>query len=446
MKTKPPARIVFSVVCTLLAAACSREPVPRAKSAVPAESAVETRSLRWMGHWKGEGRREELVRQVLEEFAFTHPEIDVSFKFAADVLPIRSQTEMGRYIADMIRENRWDWDVIWFDPLVYRSVAKELGDWNWGEKYLVDFSGIEAVAGRHKESLMQGPTAHQYTAGVMPGPYIEGFYYAIWYNRELAEKIGIEVKEEGMTPEDLLDYADQVRAYNLHAEQPVAFLLDYGGAGALRRLFVSLLRSARKDAAAPVGEADALARTLVVFEALKERFPSGSVLVRADLAQIAQSLIHEEALFFCDATWSYTVFEQVDPEGLKKLHLAQMPRFRDGVDEVVGGYITTWAVLKGSPGQDEGIELMKYWSRPEIAEEWVRRTKCPSGLVGNLYDPYYGNDGFAKYQRCLEESGFPEVSDPLMFQTELDDGVNWSSMEKIIAELTGEPYLDKEVH
>ncbi|MBN2685431.1 MAG: extracellular solute-binding protein [Pontiellaceae bacterium] len=446
MRTKHPDGIVFYVVCALLAAACSREPEPAVKPVAPAQSAVETRPLRWMGHWKGEGQREELVRQVLEEFSYTHPQIDVSFKFAVDVLPQKSQTEMGIYIAEMIRENRWDWDVIWFDPLVYRSVAKELGDWNWGEKYLVDFSGIEAVAGRHKEHLMQGPTAHQYTAGVMPGPYIEGFYYAIWYNRELAEKIGIQVKEEGMTPEDLLGYADQVRVYNLHAEQPVAFLMDYGGAGALRRLFVSLLRSARKEASEPVGRADALARTLVVFEALKERFPSDGVLVREDLQQIAQSLIDEEGLFFCDATWSYTTFDQYDPEGLKNLHPAQMPRFRDGVDEVVGGYITTWAVLKDAPGRDEGVELMKYWSRPEIAEEWVRRTKCPSGLEGNLYDPYYGNDVFAKYQRRLEESGFPEVSDPLMFQTELDDQVDWSPMEKIIAELTGEPYLNQEVH
>ncbi len=433
--------ILLIAVCAVFVSACSRDAVSTEKPVASAKPAGETHPLRWMGHWKGEGRREEMVRQVLEAFSYTHPQIDVSFEFAADVLPEKSQMEMGLYIADMIRAGRMEWDVVWMDPLVYRTVATELSDWDWGRKHLVDFSEIEAVAGRQKPHLMTGPDAHKYTDGMMPGPYIEGFYYTVWYNRELAEQMGITVREKGMTPEDLLGYAEQIQAYNQRANKPVALLLDYEGAGSLRRLFISLLLSARSDIADPAGEDEAMARTLAVFEALAERFPEDCVLMREDLPEIAQSLIDGEALFFCDATWSYTTFDQCYPEGIKKLYLAQMPKFSDGVHEVIGGYISTWAVLKNAPGRDEGIELIKYWSRPEIAEQWVRDTKCPTGLAGSLYDPSFGNDVFAEYQRWLSDEGFCEASDPLMFQTELDERIDWELMYKVIADLEGESYL-----
>ena len=60
-----------------------------------------------------------------------------------------------------------------------------------------------------------------------------------------------------------------------------------------------------------------------------------------------------------------------------------------------------WAVMKNSPNRDVAIRLMQFWSRPEIAEKWVRYTKSPTGLAGNLYDPEYGQDIFAEYQRKL---------------------------------------------
>ena len=60
-----------------------------------------------------------------------------------------------------------------------------------------------------------------------------------------------------------------------------------------------------------------------------------------------------------------------------------------------------WAVMKNSPNREAAIRLMQFWSRPEIAEKWVRYTKNPTGLTGNLYDPEYGQDLFATYQKKL---------------------------------------------
>ncbi|MCC7299937.1 MAG: hypothetical protein IT583_02530, partial [Verrucomicrobia bacterium] len=47
-------------------------------------------TLRWIGHWKGEGLREKLVREVLDDFTFENQDIEVQLAFAADIFPERS--------------------------------------------------------------------------------------------------------------------------------------------------------------------------------------------------------------------------------------------------------------------------------------------------------------------------------------------------------------------
>lgn len=375
-------------------------------------------TLRWMGHWKNEGRREQLVLDVLEEFRFTHPQIDVTFRFSADILPEKNQKAAGGYISKMIRSGNPEWDVIWLDPLIYYYVAEELDDWDWGRKHLVDFSEIEGFRECHKPFLVDGPDAHRHTAGIFPGPYIEGFYYALWYNKELADSLGITVREDGMTAEELLGYMKQIHARNQEGGEPIAAFVDFKGTGSLFRLFYSLMLSASHGDASRSNDVDmeaAVARTVDFFKKMGKIRPPAPVLTAGPWPEAAHALINGRALFFSDATWRYAAFEKVDPEGLKRLRLAQMPEFAGGCRHTIGGYISTWAVLKHAPGRDAGIELMKYWCQPSIAGRWIRDTKCPTGLKGSLYDPRYGKDVLADYQRRLTSEDRHPMLDPRMF-------------------------------
>ncbi len=409
----------------LLLSACSRqEPESFAENDAARQDAGAAseesphKSLRWMGHWKGEGRREQLVREVLEEFAFTHPQVDVELEFAADILPENSQRAAGIYIAEMIRSGNLEWDVIWLDPLIYYYVSQELDDWNWGSKYLVDFSEIDGFRECHKPSLVEGPDAHKHTGGVFTGAYIEGFYYALWYNKDLADRLGISIREDGMTAEDLLGYMKQLHTYNQQTSEPVSAFVDFKGTGSLFRLFYSLLLSAWHDGVSrPDGDAleSAAARSIAFLQEMGNVRPPAPMLTADSWNDAAHALMDGKVLFFSDATWRYCAFEKIDPEGLKKLRLAHMPEFADGGRHVIGGYMPTWAVLKNAPGRDEGIELMKYWIRPSIAERWVRYTKCPTGLKGNLYDPRFGRDVYADYQQRLTSEGRVPQLDPRMF-------------------------------
>ncbi|MBN2162960.1 MAG: extracellular solute-binding protein [Pontiellaceae bacterium] len=378
--------------------------------------------LRWMGHWKGEGKREQLVLEVLEEFCYTHPQIDVSFRFASDILPEKSQQAAGEYIAEMIRSGNYQWDVIWMDPLIYHHVAMELDDREWGKKYLVDFSEIPGFTERHVASLIEGEYTSRYTGGICTGPYIEGFYYALWYNRDLLGKLGISLDEEQVDESDLLKCIAKLGQYNRQQERPASLLVDFENAGSVSRFLVSL-KCSLSDCPEG-GEAVTVSNRLIsLIEQMSEAAqPDCPLVLEADSwSEAARALIDGQALFFCDATWRYNAFESLDPEGLKKLGLAPPPEFSDGCRHAIRGYISTWAVLKDAPGCDEGISLMEYWSRPSIAEKWIRYTKSPTGLKGSLYDPLYGKDAFADYQRRLVTQHRHALLDPLLFRDEVMD-------------------------
>ena len=42
------------------------------------------------------------------------------------------------------------------------------------------------------------------------GPMLEGYCHAIFYNKDVAERVGIEIKDMGMTFDDLLKYVKAV--------------------------------------------------------------------------------------------------------------------------------------------------------------------------------------------------------------------------------------------
>ncbi|HKL22670.1 MAG TPA: hypothetical protein VJ904_12760, partial [Tichowtungia sp.] len=47
-----------------------------------AEDPSARQQLRWMGHWKNRGLREQLVREVRDEFQFLHQDTDIHLTFA----------------------------------------------------------------------------------------------------------------------------------------------------------------------------------------------------------------------------------------------------------------------------------------------------------------------------------------------------------------------------
>lgn len=352
-------------------------------------------SLRWMGHWKGEGLREALVRDVLDDFAFRNQDIRIQFAFAEDILPEKSAPAEARFISEMIRSGNITWDVIWMDTSIYQKVSAELNDPEWGKKHLVYFTDVPGFKETQKPFLTDDPEYCKETGGILTGPYIEGFFYALWYNTSVAEKLGITIREEEMTRTDLLYYAQRIHDYNRTAEIPVSTFVDFKLSGSFPRLAYNLyLSSASSKPEVKIQQ------VLATFERIGRIQPLPDGMETNTWQDAARILAEDRALFLIDPTWRYNFLKQDHPELLDKLRLAQMPGFQQQ-SFYAGGFTPVWAVMKNTPNRDAAIRLMQFWSRPEIAEKWVRFTKNPTGLSGNLYDPEYGHDLFAIYQRQL---------------------------------------------
>lgn len=358
-------------------------------------------TLRWMGHWKGEGLREQLVREVQEDFSFLNQDIDLQLTFAADLLPEKTQKAGAEFIANMIRSGEITQDVVWLDTTIYREVGSLLQNPNWGKKYLVDFFTVPGVKEAHKPFLFKKRDCCFRTGDLLTGPYIEGFFYALFYNHTTAEKLGISVPEEEMTFNDLLSAAQQVQKYNRTADSPISFFTDFKASAAAQRLAYNLFLSLPQDPVAE--EPDAVLRKILeAFEQLGNCISFSEETIRKDRRAAAAELAAGRALFLVDATWFYNSFQSGFPDEIQALRPVQMPGF--GRQEFyVGGFIPTWAVMKNSPAREAGIRLLQFWSQPDIAEKWVRYTKSPTALAGNVYDPSYGQDAFAEFQNRLTE-------------------------------------------
>lgn len=376
-------------------------------------------TLHWMGHWKGEGLREKLVRDVLDEFTFRNQNIQVQFAFAPDMFPSKTGDTAAIFIADMIRSGKITWDVIWMDVFMYKRVAALLEDPDWGQKYLVDFLVVPGFTETQKPLIIENSSYRQQTGNILTGPYIEGFFYALWYNTEVADKLGLKICEEEMTVADLLNYARRVNEYNQTAPDPISVFVDFKSSGSFYRLAYNMFLSEETETS-PEKTDSAIKQVLETFETLGKLFPLLYNNPNGTWQDAATLLMDNKALFVSEPTWRYNTFEKDTPHLLRKMRLAQMPGFRKQ-NFYVGGFMPVWAVMKASPNRKAAIRLMQFWSRPEIAEKWIRYTKNPTGIAGNLYDPEYGQDIFAEYQRKLS---LGRELKPDFFALERNDSIN----------------------
>ena len=412
---------VFALLA-LLAASCSDESTPASAPEVgagsgpgvatrqqPAVEGAETGAgpaVAWMGHWLHEDLRETLVREVAREYAFRHPEIRLDLRFPQEVLGVRSKPVVARHIAEMIQSGEIAWDIVWLDDHIYRHTAEILGDEDWGREHLVDFTTVAGYAESQKEFIVEDPVYRNQTGGILVGPYIEGYALALWYNREVAERLGLEIESRGMTFDDLLGHVRRVAEYNRTADRPVAAFYEARDWFTLEMLFQALVKSEIPDFREAIAEEGssrkraALLKGLQAFEALGRFDP----LIPGHNGNTWFSSRHQvlegEALFYVNGTWMYNHWRAIDPGKLELMLPVQLPVFQE-VDHSVGGYIPTWAVMKNGARRDEAVDFLMWWSRPQVAERWVNYTKNPTGLRGHLDLATLGDDPYERFQAYI---------------------------------------------
>lgn len=400
--------IVAAAVVLLLAGCGEKGTETYEKSAGSYDFNKQKVQLNWVGHWLDNHDRETLVREVAKEYTTLNPNIDLNLKFPQEIRGHRSKRDMAKLYAEMIETGNYEWDIIWLDDQSYQYVADELQDPEWGPKYLVDFGRVLGYRKTQKDFIFDNPIWAAQTGGIIVGPMLEGYYHAIFYNRDVAEKVGIDVKDTGMTFEDLLGYVKAVYEYNRKTGNDIAAFYEASDWTCQEILFQRLLKSEIGDFAKslePKGSVEkntAFAKTLGAFEELGRYKPLYKQRKNSRWYETRDVPLNDEVLFYVNGIWMYSQWMSIDEQKAEKMLPAELPVFKK-VDFYQGGFIPVWAVWKNAPHKDEAVEFLKFWSRPQVAEKWIRYTMAPTGIVGNITTGTEGMHPFALWQKKMTE-------------------------------------------
>ena len=361
-------------------------------------SCAQTTQLNWIGHWKGEGKRGELIEEVKKEFEFLHPDVQVNLLYNRD---IEAKGENYKWktaytIVEMIRTGNIKWDVVYLDIIVYNYVAELLSDPLWGVEHLVDFSTVSGFTQTQKKFIINDPYYKNQTGGLLVGPYIEGYFFFFCQNKKLARKTGIEIRERNMKVEDLLDYARQLSEYNQKNNTSIS-LIWLGAWNRLESLFGNIYRSHFDNPIVAIEQSfskkkeKAFLETLLTFEKLSHYQP---ILNRdwrtVNWDGLKNGFLEGKGLLITGGSFMYNNFKAYGPEKFELVGPVEYPAVKKS-QGLVGNYTPAFAVMKNSPNKKTAIDLMMLWSEPKVAEKWVSYTRNPTGIRGHLNEPVSKN-------------------------------------------------------
>lgn len=412
--------------------------IPATAEPQPLSAEGERNAINWMGHWYKADKRYDLVLQMKRDFSFRNQDIRVNLQFPEQVVGTNDKVAVAHLIVEMIKRKKIDWDIVWMDNHIYQFVAEELDDPFWGREHLVNFEEVPGFGQSQKPFIVEDPYYRNQTGGILVGPYIEGYYYALYYNQVLAAKIGIDVKPFGMTFKDLLGYVEAAVRYNQNAEDKIPVFFDAYDLPSMEVLFQNLVKSWLDDYTAATTEQssplklEAMNKGFRAFEELGKYRPLIPSYATNAWFLTRDVPLNDGALFYISGTWMYSRWRDIDVAKSAKMVPTELPVFKP-VSYGLGGVIPTWAVMKDSPHREAAIRLLMSMSTPRVAERWVQYTKTPTGLFGDFSKATMGSDVYEVYQRTLSEKYGSRVQ--YSFNAAYLLGKNNSLLQKDIVEV-----------
>jgi ABC-type glycerol-3-phosphate transport system substrate-binding protein len=360
--------------------------------------------LNFIGHWYSEGIRKNFVEEIVREFEFVNQDINVNLKYPEELYNNENSKEV-KLILEQIQKPVADWDIMRVKEH-YGNIANILNDPEWGKKYLVDFSTIPGFFESHKP-VINTKIYRERNGGVVVGPYIEGFFYAIYVNLDVAKKVGISVKQYGMTFDDLLAYSKAVYDYNKANKTHIATIFEDFRWISTETLFKNLYYSELSgydeiiDTKLTQNKLKAIEKTYTALEELSKYEPI--IKSRKNIVWGINNdyPLKDSCLFFINGSWMYNIWTKKNKTDILKMLPCELPVFKE-YDSYLYGYSSNWIIPKNAPHKDAAIKLMMYWCRPEISEKWVNYTKCPTGVKGNISNAELGVDPFESFLYAID--------------------------------------------
>jgi ABC-type glycerol-3-phosphate transport system substrate-binding protein len=404
--------VIFSVI-----ASCSSQKTVEDSSGSLALKEPQT-TLKWLGQWFNEGKKETLVKETAREFAFLNQDIAVDLKFSFQATGIDSFADPFRPVADSIarwiREDRWPYDFMLCDTWFYRDIAAVLNDPNWGAKHLVDFQNEQWFIDAHKEYVLDVDEYKGNFGGIAPGTFLEGAWNLLYVSSLVEEKLGLKVKDYDMTIDDFMEYARVVQNYNqTHTDKITLCATNY----ITMETFVRHLVMSELGSLNTRSNDEKLRVLSTVYKKLEQLSQ-----YQPDLQQHTYSsdreLKHDKSLFHLHSTWVSMFWQNTNPEGEKIMRPCELPSMTGKVARAYSGtYNAIFVVPKKAKNKEAAIRLMKFISTPDIAEKWENYSKCPTGLKSRFSLNEFGTDGFSSLSKHMTLKYNNHLEDKTISQT-----------------------------
>jgi len=366
-----------------------------------------TTQLNFVGHWLYQAKREILVREYCTEYEFINQHCAVNLKFPEDIYYSRSKPNCEEeFVSQQLLSDKPQYDILRINDQSI-SIGLYMKDKNWARKYLVDFSQYPEFMQNSRPELVNEAAKDKW-GGIIPGPSLEGYNFSIWYNKKLAKKLGIEVKQIGMTFDDLLQYVKAVDSYNKSNNKNIVPILENGDWNNFNVLMCQLYLSELNDLDEALKnsfserKAKALYRTYKAFEELAKYNPYQKDWGKNVFMETLKQPLNQECFFFVNASWMYNYWQNINDTLALDMVPNELPVFKP-YKYYLGGYSVMWAVPKNAPHRDEAVKFLMNLNKPEVAEKWVRYTKCPSGIKGSVTTVSFGKDHFEDFTYNIDK-------------------------------------------
>ncbi|HKK80779.1 MAG TPA: extracellular solute-binding protein [Prolixibacteraceae bacterium] len=400
-------KILLFILFILIGSACSNT----AEKEINADKINEINyadTINFVGHWLNEGAREDFVRNIARVYEFENQNIKVNLKFPEEIYYDPNDRQSNeKHTARVINEGLTNWDILRING-EYQEVTEILDDPDWAKKHLVDFSQIEEFQKGTIPELLTEEAKAKWN-GIIPGPYTEGQYWAVWTNKKVAEKVGIEVKQFGMTFDDFEDYLKAVHQYNQNNPDdyiiPIyeSYVWETTMSIAIN-LYASLLDNREEFISETITEKrlQAWGKTLEAIESIAKYQPINPKWRETEWSGTHNMMVNGECLFYVNGSWMYNIWEGINSKKVLNCMPCEYPSFKPHVT-YPAAYQVTWGVPKNAPNKEEAIKFLLEMNKPNIAEMWSRYTKCPTGIKGNLSNAILGGDQFEEFARYVQD-------------------------------------------
>ncbi|NJK95974.1 MAG: ABC transporter substrate-binding protein [Bacteroidales bacterium] len=237
--------------------------------------------------------------------------------------------------------------------------------------------------GKLNEAVLSSEIKNKW-GGIVPGHALDGNSFVLWCNQEVAEKIGIKVKQFDISTEDFEGYLKAVKEFNQKNNKQINSIYFNDGWLPTYALGLQVFSSLvgdydkLKDPGYKEAKIEAWEKTLKYFERLTDFEPLDPQWSKIQYGSDYNRILNGECLFMVNGTWMYNIWQDMDSVNYKKMIPLELPGMQPS-KTYIGEVSIPWTVPLNAKNREQAVKFMLYWCRPEVADEWVRNTKVRQG-------------------------------------------------------------------